>query len=109
MSAANVTELALEIEELRTLIALQAEAIEAAAVTSDNVWLMGRAFTVLTMVCSDRFHEREQLLCLLPQLTSSALCAASWVSFGNHQVTCANPITFLNTLIPVLQCLKLGL
>jgi len=47
---ANITQLAMDVESLRATLALQQEQIDAAQVTSDNVWILGRAFTVLTMV-----------------------------------------------------------
>jgi hypothetical protein len=49
---ANFTSLVFEVESLKAAVALQQEQINAVQVTSDNVWILGRAFTVLTMVSS---------------------------------------------------------
>ncbi len=84
----NITQLAMEVASLKSTLALQQEQIDAAQVTSDNVWILGRAFTVLTMVSakilSSSTADRGPMLHQAGRNCShSLLFAASWVRVDN--------------------------
>jgi hypothetical protein len=76
---ANFTSLLFEVESLKAAVALQQEQIGAVQATSDNVWILGRAFTVLTMVSLLRAQPEVSELLSFCQHHVTFSCTASWV------------------------------
>jgi hypothetical protein len=71
----HITQLAAVVRQQGETLALQQLQLQAMQSTSDNVWVLGRAFSVLTMV---RLAFTDVLEQTLQHLSRS--CAASWVS-----------------------------
>ena len=95
MEFANTTNIAYEVKLLRAVVENHEKTIQTMMATSDNVWVLGRAFTVLTMVSVKRTLADPGSLPLCDVLTSPRplpalkrtnhfFAAASWVRISNY-------------------------